>query len=60
METEIYQVHREKIKLRKVTIKLSMDLKDSPGLIIMYRLDQSLKLKWNILSQRHQEIVKAT
>lgn len=45
METEIYQVHREKIKLRKVTIKLAMDLKDSPGLIIMYRLDQSLKLK---------------
>ena len=45
MEIEIYQVHREKIKLRKVTIKLSMDLKDSPGLIIMYSLDQSLKLK---------------
>ena len=45
MEIEIYQVHHEKIKLRKVTIKLSMDLKESPGLIIMYSLDQSLNLK---------------
>ena len=50
------QKHREKRKIRREIVKLSLDLKDSLGLIlfsvIMYRLDRSLKLKSKIVSQR--------
>ena len=51
------QKNREKRKIRGEIVKLSLDLKDSLGLIlfnvIMYRLDRSLKLKSNVVSQRH-------
>ena len=50
------QKHREKRKIRREIVKLSLDLKDSLGLIlfsvIMYRLDRSLKLKSKTVSQR--------
>ena len=57
METEMQQKHREKRKITREIVKLSMNLKDSLGHIlfnvIMYRLDRSLKLKSNVVSQRH-------
>ena len=57
MKTEMQLHHREKRKIRREIVKLSMDRKDSLGLIlfnvIMYRLDRFLKLKSNVVSQRH-------
>ena len=58
METVMQQKkNREKRKIRREIVKLSMDLKDSLGLIlfsvIMYRSDRSLKLKSNVVSQRY-------
>ena len=57
METEMKHKHREKRKKRREIVKLSMDLKDLPELIlfsvVMYRLDRSLKLKSNVVSQCH-------
>ena len=56
METDMQQ-KREKRKIRREIVKLSMDLKDSLGLIlfkvIMCHLDRSLKLKSNVVIQRH-------
>ena len=57
METEMQQKHLEKRKIRREIVKLSLVFKDSLGLIlfnvIMYRLDRSLKLKSNVVSERH-------
>ena len=57
MKTEMQLQHREKRKIRREIVKLSIDMKDSLGLIlfnvIMYRLDRFLKLKSNVVSQRH-------
>ena len=57
MKTEMPLQHLEKRKIGREIVKLSIDLKDSLGLIlfnvIMYCLDRSLKLKSNVVSQRH-------
>ena len=57
MEPVMQQKSRRKRKIRREIVKLSMDLKDSLGLIlfnvIMYRSDRSLKLKSNVVSQRY-------
>ena len=62
METEMQQKHREKRKIRREIVKLSMDVKGSLGLIlftvVMYSLDRSLKLKSK--STSHKETVKVT
>ena len=57
MKTEMQLQHREERKIGREIVKLSIDMKDSLGLIlfnvIMYCLDRSLKLKSNVVSQHH-------
>ena len=59
MNTELQQKHREKRKLKREIIQLSMKLKAQIGLVlfngVIYSLEKSIKQKFVTVTKRHEK-----